>query len=80
MIIKENGHRFSDNYKWEDLKNQPYNYEKHGLINHILSNKIVNSNNKFLQFILKYYEFSIIYYFKAADILKNFKNFNWKNR
>jgi len=80
MKIKENGHRFSDYYLWEDLKNQPYNYEKQGLIRHLLSHKIVESKNKLLQYVLRYYEYSIVYYFKAADILKNFKNFNWKNR
>ena len=80
MKIRENGHRFSDNYKWEDLKNQPYNYAKDGLVRHLISHKITESDNTLLQYILHFYENSIIYSFKAADILKNFKNFNWKNR
>jgi hypothetical protein len=79
MEIHENGYRFRNNYKWEDLKNQPYNYAQEGLVKHLLSHKIIESKNKVLQFILKYYEGSIIYFFKAADYLKNFKNYNWKN-
>lgn len=79
MTINENGHRFVNNYKWEELKNQPYNYAQNGLIKHLLSHKIVESKNPILQYILSFYENSIIYFFKSVDILKNFHNFNWKN-
>jgi len=79
MEIYENGHRFRNNYKWEDLKNQPYNYAQEGLIKHLLSHKIVQSKNPILKYVLMFYENSIIYFFKTADILKNFHNFNWKN-
>ena len=79
MEIKENGHRFVNNYKWEELKNQPYAYAQEGLIKHLLSHKIVESKNPLLKFVLDYYESSLVYFLKAADSLKNFHNFNWKN-
>ena len=79
MEIHENGHRFANNFKWETLKNQPYNYSQNGLVKHLLSHSITESENPILKFILSYYESSIIYFFRAADILKNFHNFNWKN-
>ena len=79
MKIHENGHRFANDYKWETLKNQPYAYAQEGLIKHLLSHKLTESKNPFLQYVLKYYEYSLIYLFKSADILKNFHNFNWKN-
>lgn len=79
MKIFENGHRFINNYKWETLKNQPYNYSRDGLLKHIVSHKITESNNKILQQILYYFEYSLVYMLRAADNLKNFKNYNWKN-
>lgn len=80
MEIHENGYRFNEYYKWEDVKNQPYNYARDGLIKKLLSSHIVNTKNKILKYILSYFEYSLIYMMKTADILKNFKNFNWKNR
>lgn len=79
MEIYENNYRFRNNYKWEDLKNQPYNYEQNGLVKHLLSNRIINSTNPITQFFVKYFDSTIIFCFKAIDNLKNFKNFNWQN-
>ena len=80
MEYRENGTRFRDYSSWEDRKYAPYDYEKNGLNKYILSNKITNTNNPVLKFILNYYEKSIVYVFKYIDILKNFKNYHWKNR
>lgn len=80
MIVNRNGYRFNAYYKWEKIKNSPYNYERDGLLRHIMSNKIVNSNNKILKIILLYYEKSMVFLMKYVDILKNFKNIHWKNR
>jgi hypothetical protein len=79
MEIRENGHRFANNYKWEDLKHQPYEYAQKGLIKHLLSHKITETKNPVLRYVLDFYEYCIIYFFKSADYLKNFHNFNWKN-
>ena len=80
LIYNENGSRYKDNKLWEDKKYSPYDYERNGLLQHILSNRVVNSNNEFLKFILRYYEKSIIFVLKYIDQLKNFKNYHWKNR
>ena len=80
MQYRENGTRYKDYKKWGDRKMTPYDYTNNGLLQHILSNKIVNSSNIVLQAVLKYYEKSIIFMLKYIDELKNFKNYHWKNR
>lgn len=80
MEINNNGNRYKNYYLWENIKNQPYDYEKNGLIKHLLPQKIISTNNSILQFILKYYEANIIFMLKYIDHLKNFKNIHWKNR
>ncbi len=80
MQYKENGTRYKKYYLWEDRKNSPYNYENFGLLRHIISNKIVNTENDILKFVLNYYEKSIFFMLKYVDRLKNFKNYHWRNR
>lgn len=80
MIYNENGSRYKNYCLWESRKYSPYDYKRNGLIKHILSNKIVNTNNPILKSILIYYEESIIFVLKYIDKLKHFKNFHWKNR
>ena len=80
MQYRDNGVRYKDYCLWEDRKNSPYDYERYGLLKHIMSNKIVSTNNSILQFVLSYYEKSLIYVMKYIDRLKNFKNYHWKNR
>lgn len=80
MQYNENGTRYKNYYLWEKRKNNKYDYERNGLLQHILSHKIVNSENPVLRFILGYYEKSIIFLLKYIDELKNFKNYHRKNR
>lgn len=80
MEYNVNGNRFKDNYTWETIKNEPYNYERHGLLKHIMSNRIVNTTNTPLRIILEYYEKSLVFVMKYVDKLKNFKNPYWENR
>lgn len=80
MIINKNSNRFTEYHKWEKIKNSPYDYEKNGLLKHIMSNKIVNTNNRILKIILIYYEKSMVFLMNYVDILRNFKNYHWKNR
>lgn len=80
MEYRENGARFQDYSLWEDRKNAPYDYARHGLIQHIISNRIVKSDNHILKVMSEYYERSIIFMLKYVDRLKNFKNYHWKNR
>lgn len=80
MEVRANGMRFNDYDKWEITKHTPYNYAKNGLLNHIMSPAIVNTNNNALKILLQYVESSLMFVMKYTDILKNFKNIHWKNR
>lgn len=80
MEYKSNGTRFKNYYKWENTKNEGYNYERHGLLKHIMSSKITNTNNIVLKMILNYYESSLVFLMRYVDVLRNFKNVHWKNR
>ena len=64
----------------DNVKNQEYDYKNKGLIQYIMSSKIVNSENHILRTILSYFEQSIIFLLKYVDRLKHFKNYHWKNR
>ena len=80
MEVRANGMRFNNYYKWETSKHMPYDYAKHGLLNHIMSPAIVNTNNNALKILLQYVESSLMFVMKYTDILKNFKNIHWSNR
>lgn len=80
MEVRTNGMRYYNYDAWEIKKCTPYNYTKHGLLNHIMSPAIVNTNNYILKMLLQYVETSLIFVMKYTDILKNFKNIHWKNR
>ena len=80
MKHRENGTKYKNYCLWDKRKISPYDYERNGLLQHIMSNKIVNSQNSILQFVLRYYEKSIIFILKYIDRLKHFKNYHWKNR
>lgn len=79
-MILPNGTQF-DRYKyWDKSKHNPYDYERNGLLKHIMSSKIVNTNNTILKKLLTFFERSLIFIMKYIDDLKNFKNVRYKNR
>lgn len=80
MEYSENGEKYSNYYKWETSKQTPYNYKKHGLLKHVMSSSIVNTDNEITQYILMYIETSMTILMSYVDRLKNFKNYHWKNR
>lgn len=80
MIYNDNGNRYKHYQHWENIKNAPYDYERYGLLNKIMSNRIYNTTNEALKVILSYYERSLIFVMKYVDRLKHFKNPYWKNR
>ena len=80
MEVRTNGTRFNNYDLWENKKHEPYNYVKNGLLNHIMSPAIVNTNNSILKLLLQFVESSMLFVMKYTDILKNFKNYHWKNR
>ena len=80
MEIRNNGTRFINYHKWENVKHAPYDYAKEGLLKHIMSPAIVNTTNSTLKLLLQYVETSLMFTMKYTDVLKNFKNIHWKNR
>ena len=81
MKVRQNLKRYSKKNAWEEVKNAPYDYENNGLLNKIMSHKIVESKNFILKnIILKYFENSLVFIMKYTDVLKNFKNYHWQNR
>lgn len=80
MTYNDNGNRYKHYQHWENVKNAPYDYERYGLLNKIMSNRIYNTTNEALKVILSYYERSLIFVMKYVDRLKHFKNPYWKNR
>ena len=53
MEYRENGSRYNRYYLWDNAKNQEYDYKNKGLIQYIMSSKIVNSENHILRTILR---------------------------
>lgn len=80
MEIRNNGTRFINYDSWNKTKYDSYDYAKHGLLNRIMSPKIVNATNNSLKIILQFVESSLVFAMKYVDILKNFKNVHWRNR
>ena len=80
MEKRQNGQRFYNYELWEDKKYLPYDYARNGLLKHIMSSSIVDTENSILKPIIQYLESSLIFVMKYVDILKNFKNIHWKNR
>jgi hypothetical protein len=80
MTYNDNGNRYKHYQHWENVKNAPYDYERYGLLNKIVSNRIYNTTNEYLKIILNYYEKSLVFVMKYVDRLKHFKNPYWKNR
>ena len=83
MDIKVNegrGSRYYDYPLWNRTKNAPYDYERRGLINHLLSSTIYNTKNTVTKFVLGFYESSLIFLMKYVDRLKHFKDPAWRNR
>ncbi len=80
MKVYENGYRYKNYDEFEKKLHQPYDYQKNGLIKHLISHKIVESKNKILQYIIMFIDRSFVYLLKYTDELKYFKNYLWKNR
>lgn len=80
MKIFKNLKRFDNYILYNDLKHNPYNYERYGLINHLMSKSIYNTNNSITKFIINMFDKHFIFIMKYIDVLKNFNNIYNKNR
>lgn len=75
METHNNGHRYYNYCKWEDKKNQPYDYARNGLLKHLMSTTIIESKNSTLQYLLKYIENTFIIMMKNIERFKHFKDY-----
>lgn len=80
MEVQRNEQRYNQYWKWNKELYGVYDYERCGLINHLLTKNIVETKNKTTQIILSFYESSLIFLMKYVDKLKHFKDVAWKNR
>ncbi len=80
MKIYANGTRFNRYGDYETQLHRPYDYANNGLLRHIMSRRIVNTNNPVLKYILQIVEQSLVFQMKYVDMLQNVFNYNWKNR
>ena len=77
MEIRNNSTRFINYDEWEITKFNSYNYVKNGLLTHIMSKPIVNTNNPALKILLQFVESSLFFVMKYTDLLKNFKKISF---
>lgn len=80
MEIRRNGYRYKNYDCWGKKLRREYDYERYGLLKHMMSHNIVESKNRIVQFILSYVEDSLIFFAKYIDRLKHFKNIHKFNR
>lgn len=83
MEIRTNGTQYKRYKQMEKVFNESYDYENKGLLKHLMSRRIIESEGAkkgVLKYILEYFEKSMIFLMKYTDELKNFKNIHYKNR
>lgn len=80
MEAQRNEQRYNQYYKWGKELYVPYDYEREGLINHLVTKNIVETKNTTTRIILSFYESSLVFLMKCVDRLKHFKDAAWKNR
>lgn len=78
--ILPNGTRYINYTEWDQTLNSNYDYARYGLLKHIMSKTITNTDNSITKLFLFFYEESIIFIMKYVDRLKHFKDIHWKNR
>lgn len=80
MKSYKNGYRYEYTEYYDKSLNQPYDYERNGLLKHMVSQRIVNTTNPITKFIYNVFEKELVFVLKYADILANFRNPFFRNR
>lgn len=83
MEVHTNGHHHINNILWEDKVDEAYDYERNGLLKHMMSHVIIEAatnedgtwKNNPLGTILNYIEKTFVILMKYIDRMKNFKNY-----
>lgn len=80
MIVYKNGKKY-DSMKMHNVTlHTAYDYERHGLINRLISSSIYNTDNNITRMMIDVVEKNFIFVMKYIDILMNFTNIYNKNR
>jgi hypothetical protein len=80
MKVYPNNQKRYDYIKWESKKNQPYDYQRNGFLQHVMSHRIVETQNEALKHLLNYIEKTFIMLMKFTQRMQNFKNYAYTNR
>ena len=80
MKTYKNGKRFEALMPYNMMKNNPYDYERHGLIRHLISKIIYDTKNPVTKFMIDTFEKDMVFLLKYVDVLMNFTNIYIKNR
>lgn len=80
MEILKNGHRYDYTENYDRTLNTPYDYERNGLLRHIVSQRIVKTENPITKFICNVFEKEMVFLLRYADTLANFRNPFFRNR
>jgi hypothetical protein len=80
LRYEDNGERYKPYRKWNYTRNTGYDYDNYGLMQYIISKRIITTDNPITKFIINIYEESIKMVLHYIDELRNFKNVHWKNR
>ena len=78
--VEKNGTRYEYTEYYDKALNLPYDYERRGLLQHMMSQRIVNTENPITRFIYNVFEKELVFLLKYTDILANFKNPYYRNR
>jgi len=79
MEIRPLGDRRKYIKEYEISNYKEYDYEKHGLLNKVLPKVIYNTKNTTTRAVLRFVEYILVWLMKYVDILKNFKNWNYRD-
>lgn len=80
MVTLPNGTRYNYTQYYDQVLNQPYNYAREGLLKHLVSKRLVTSENSITRFMYQVFEKQMVFVLKYADLLANFKNPFFRNR
>ena len=78
LEYRPNGTRWKYIKKHQNIKHQPYDYADEGLLNKLLPEHVVNTDNDTTKAVLDFVEDVCVRILKYVDELKHFKDWNWR--
>lgn len=75
---RPNGTRWEYTKKHQRAKWQPYDYARQGLLNKLLPEHVYNAKNTTTRAVFKFVEDVCVEILKYVDMLRHFKDWNWR--